>query len=98
MQNDINDINSDNISLDSNYSDNSEDNESIVIDIEPLNDNITELVNKINGYTDNKLKSFKKDELLNFIKEITNKEDNSLKKKNKSDLIINLKNEIKKFI
>lgn len=91
-------INSDNISLDSDVSEES-DNDSIVIEIETSdNPEIMNLVNEVNGFTDNKLKSFKKDELLDFIKKITNNEDSTLKKKNKSDLIINLKNEIKKFI
>ena len=91
-------INSDNISLDSDLSEDSE-NESVIIEIENSdNSEIMKFVNEVNSFTDNKLKSFKKDELLDFIKKISNNEDSTLKKKNKSDLIINLKNEIKKFI
>ena len=91
-------INSDNISLDY-ESDEESDNDSIVIEIENSNNTeILDLVNKINGFTDNKLKSLKKDELLDFINKITSNKDSTLKKVNKSDLIINLKNEIKKLI
>ena len=95
MKNNINELDSDNISLDSDVSST---NDSIDFEIQQDDSNLSELVNQINGFTDNKFKKLKKNELLDYIHKITSKDITPLKKKNKDDLIINLKDEINKFI
>ena len=60
--------------------------------------NILKVLSSIQGYSCDKLKAFKKNELLDFIKILTNNDATSLKSKNKDIIISNLKNEMNKFI
>ena len=55
------------------------------------------IVNELKSYSDNKLKTFKKEDLLEYLKKLVDEIDN-FKKEPKSKIISSLKNEISKFI
>ena len=64
---------------------------------EILSDEKIKLVNELKNYSDNKLKSLKKDDLLEYLSKLVDKVD-KFKKESKNNIILSLKSEINKFI
>jgi len=81
--------NSENLNLESS------DEENLIISQD--DDEKIKLVNELKNYSDSKLKSLKKDDLLEYLKKFVNLID-KFKKEPKSKIILNLRNEINKFI